>query len=222
MTQFTKLRQLINDYNNQPYVIKNLTGVDGKLIEIEFSFESRRDFLSKYLSYYQESTDLSEVIDDACKAIFEVQKDGKVYKIRHSHQVTYQDSSGKDRGIIVPKLNDKAKKVQARKQDILKAKHFDDLIKIINEDKIIGFGELAIYDAAVRISAYLTIKPDKVYLHAGTRDGMKALEEHNLVPQGASSAPTVSVDDLPEPLKELHPSETENFLCIYKAKLRKY
>jgi hypothetical protein len=38
-----------------------------------------------------------------------------------------------------------------------------------------GIGELAVYDTALRIGARLGLEPAKVYLHAGTRAGAKAL-----------------------------------------------
>ena len=41
--------------------------------------------------------------------------------------------------------------------------------------QIKGIGELTIYDTALRIGFYLDIYPDKVYLHAGTREGAKRL-----------------------------------------------
>ena len=50
-------------------------------------------------------------------------------------------------------------------------------MKIVEECKVKGFGELSIYDTAVRIGAHLRIEPDKVYLHAGAREGIKALED---------------------------------------------
>ena len=38
-----------------------------------------------------------------------------------------------------------------------------------------GIGSLTVYDTATRIGAFLKLEPDRVYLHAGTRDGARAL-----------------------------------------------
>ena len=76
-----------------------------------------------------------------------------------------------------------------------------------------GIGELAVYDTAQRIGAYLGLMPERVYLHAGTREGAKAL--------GVDvRRKTVAVDELPEPLRALEAYEIEDCLCIYKAELK--
>lgn len=42
--------------------------------------------------------------------------------------------------------------------------------------EVAGIGELYVYDTAFRIGAYLRLPPTRVYLHAGTRDGARALQ----------------------------------------------
>ena len=68
-------------------------------------------------------------------------------------------------------------------------------------------GELAVYDIACRIGAFLGLRPECVYLHAGTRKGARALDL-----RGAS----VPMRALPLALRSLTPSEVEDCLCIYK------
>jgi hypothetical protein len=74
-------------------------------------------------------------------------------------------------------------------------------------------GPLAVYDTALRIGAYLSLEPDKVYLHAGTRHGAKALGLQ-------ARREWLEMPDLPNALKALSAREAEDFLCIYKAALK--
>ena len=75
-----------------------------------------------------------------------------------------------------------------------------------------GIGELAVYDIACRIGAFLGFRPDRVYLHAGTREGARALGL-----RGAS----VRKIDLPGAFGCLSPAEIEDCLCIYKADIQR-
>ena len=91
---------------------------------------------------------------------------------------------------------------------------FDELHRTVH-DRIAGIhriGELAVYDIACRIGAFLGLSPDHVYLHAGTRKGAQALGL-----QGA----TVHKNDLPPEFRKLSPAEVEDCLCIYKAPIRR-
>ncbi len=71
-----------------------------------------------------------------------------------------------------------------------------------------------VYDAASRIGAKLRLKPQRIYLHAGTRDGARALG----VPR---SARVLEKRDLPRPLRRLAAHHLENFLCIDKRRLER-
>jgi hypothetical protein len=71
-------------------------------------------------------------------------------------------------------------------------------------------GDLAIYDTAIRLGAFLGMLPERVYLHRGTRDGAKALGLNH-------KASSLTVADLPPELRQLRPYEVEDCLCIYKA-----
>jgi hypothetical protein len=71
--------------------------------------------------------------------------------------------------------------------------------------------ELYCYDTALRIGAKLDLKPDKVYLHRGTRIGARKL---GLNTRGATLDPSA----LPDGLRGIEPSEIEDILCIYKDK----
>jgi hypothetical protein len=101
----------------------------------------------------------------------------------------------------------------AREIELLHTTTFEALIEIIKEARTPGIGELAIYDTAVRIAAYLGLEPDKIYLHAGTRIGVSKLI-------GQTNASSISKDQLPDALRNSNLScyELEDLLCIYKDK----
>jgi hypothetical protein len=75
-----------------------------------------------------------------------------------------------------------------------------------------GIGELALYDIAHRIGSYRGLRPVEIYLHAGTREGAKALE----LPTNRKSLPMSS---LPAGLRSLSAEEAEDLLCIYRKTL---
>jgi hypothetical protein len=78
--------------------------------------------------------------------------------------------------------------------------------------RIPGIGELTLYDTALRIGAKLGLRPQVVFLHAGTRDGAKALGLR-------AKVSTLPVSDLPGALAELEAREAGDVLCIYKDDL---
>jgi hypothetical protein len=75
---------------------------------------------------------------------------------------------------------------------------------------IAGIGELTVYDTALRIGAKLGLEPDRVYLHAGTRVGIRHL---GLDWHGES----IPLAKLPHALQTMRPWQVEDILCIYKA-----
>ncbi|MEH2091457.1 hypothetical protein [Nostoc sp.] len=80
-------------------------------------------------------------------------------------------------------------------------------------NKVEGFGELANYDVALRISQYLGIEVHEVYLHRGTREGFCALRLN------IKNRRIVPVEKFPEPFNQLSGDHLENLLCIYKKVL---
>jgi hypothetical protein len=100
-------------------------------------------------------------------------------------------------------------------EEIERARDFDELFKIVRTavKPIQGIGELYIYDTSFRIGANLNLFPTKVYLHAGTRRGVRALGlDHR--------AHTLKVSALPKQLHCLDPHELEDILCIFKDELK--
>lgn len=113
-------------------------------------------------------------------------------------------------------LAEASKKLIRRKKQIEACESFTELIELVEDvtADVYRFGELAVYDTSLRLGAWLDIMPERVYLHAGTRKGARAL--------GLSTGKGyLQMEELPEPLQVLEPREVEDFLCIYKAQLQK-
>ncbi|HTV57867.1 MAG TPA: hypothetical protein VMJ93_03260 [Verrucomicrobiae bacterium] len=96
-----------------------------------------------------------------------------------------------------------------------KARDFEALLRIVRTVvKIIpGLGPLYVYDTSLRIGARLNLFPRRVYLHAGTRAGARAL---GLNYKADSLAPSV----LPKEFRSLEPHELEDILCIFKGQFK--
>jgi hypothetical protein len=70
-------------------------------------------------------------------------------------------------------------------------------------------GEMAIYDTSLRIGARFGLEPEKVYVHRGTRVGIRNLGLD-------ARRDTIEMNELPIAVRRLSPREAEDFLCIYK------
>lgn len=97
------------------------------------------------------------------------------------------------------------------KEEIRKAADFDALLVIITNAirDVHRTGELYAYDTALRISYHLDLLPTRVYLHAGSRAGARALH----LPHNNES---IDASDLPPELRHRPAHEVEDILCIYK------
>ena len=97
-----------------------------------------------------------------------------------------------------------------RKRQIQASKTFAELHDIVSDvaADFHGIGSLTVYDTATRIGAFLKLEPDRVYLHAGTRDGARAL--------GFDQRDSLSASELSRAFRRLSPDEIEDCLCIYK------
>jgi hypothetical protein len=98
--------------------------------------------------------------------------------------------------------------------DLGDARSFDELHDAVATaiGDIHMIGPLAIYDIAHRIGAFLSLAPERVYLHRGTRDGARALG----LGRGRK---TLAIDELPREFRRLSAAEIEDCLCIYKAQI---
>ena len=103
-------------------------------------------------------------------------------------------------------------RLQAIAAQLQTATSFAELHRLIDRQikPIRGIGDLAVYDIAHRIGAYLRREPEAVYLHAGTREGARAL---------SLAGKKIEVRELPAGLRKLSAAEIEDCLCIYKDAL---
>lgn len=98
------------------------------------------------------------------------------------------------------------------KDTIVRCQDFDNILKSVSSVAIKGIGDLTKYDVAFRMGCAFGIFPDKVYLHAGTKVGAIKL---GLVKK-YSRKQYLTLDDMPDWLKNVEPYQIEDFLCIYK------
>jgi hypothetical protein len=152
--------------------------------------------LSDQLAFYRGLDSLEMVIDYAAMA---KRADGK----KHPHQQRL-----KPQNLLLLRNN-----LLENQAQLEASQSFADIIHLVRSCAVAGVGELAIYDTALRLGAYLDKFPDYVYLHAGTRKGagvlgLKADREY------------LVIDELPPAMRVLKPYEAEDFLCIYKEQLK--
>jgi hypothetical protein len=124
---------------------------------------------------------------------------------RYSHQYRIRrDSIGRATAALV-----------AAERAIARAASFDDLLRVMTAllRDVSGIGELYRYDTTFRIGAYLGVFPARVYLHAGTRAGARALGL-------AYKKEALEISEVPAALRHRAPHEIEDILCIYKDAFR--
>lgn len=148
--------------------------------------------LADYLDYFKSLASIEDAIRYACHG-----KDGKM----HRHQFRVGAAT----------LEEARKVLQRHAAKIAACKDFDELLGLVRDRtrQIDRFGELAVYDTSLRLGAHLGLWPTVVYLHAGTRQGCKAL--------GISTkSGTVRLAEFRATVRVLKPYEVEDFLCIFK------
>lgn len=165
---------------------------------VQHYIDSRRDEAKRELQYFGRQANLAKAIRVAALAI---NAKGK----RHSHQ----------RRIPGLLLEHYRRGLMRKRTSLLACKRFDDLMEISQSiaNKIWKHSELTVYDTAHRIGSYLKLHPDRVYLHAGTRTGAKALGVKR-------SVPYVFRRMLPPAFQRLKPYEIEDCLCTYIGALK--
>lgn len=106
--------------------------------------------------------------------------------------------------------------------------NFNEILTIVYELRISGFGQLCVYDTSLRLGAMFGKYPEVIFLHSGALKGIKKLKGHTWVTNhsqkfkvNANKHPYIAKDCLPAELQRLEPYHIENFLCIYKKKLSK-
>jgi hypothetical protein len=121
---------------------------------------------------------------------------------RHPHQRRIPRQVLRDAEVVLQRQGDR----------LAALRDFDALHRLVASTAggVKGIGELAVYDIAHRIGAYQGLAPDRVYLHAGTRAGARALGLDGKVADLAA---------FPTEFAALTAAEIEDCLCIFKGVL---
>ncbi len=151
--------------------------------------------LNAHLSFYKNQPTIEDAIDKAAMAIM---ANGK----KHPHQWRLKKS-------VLAEVREALLK---RRDDLQSSTSFAQIKQIVSDSAVHGFGELAIYDTALRLGYYLQQLPSEVYLHAGTRKGANTLTLN-------VSRASIRMEEFREEFHSLQPHEIEDFLCIYKEEL---
>lgn len=122
-----------------------------------------------------------------------------------------------------------SKIVKAAARGSLDMDDFERLHERLDEIKPYGVGPVTVYDVAIRVAAFLGIEPHSVYLHAGVRQGLKALQQaiwrqgNGLGPSGLMldmqkylRADKVPISAFPFPLNGMKADDVEDILCTYR------
>jgi hypothetical protein len=131
-----------------------------------------------------------------CRAVRSIRPNGKM----HNHQSKVSKA--------LPELENK---LLMSISNLTKNETFNQLYFMIDDLKTPGIGPMTVYDVAVRFGAFLKLKPEKIYIHAGTAAGLKTLGIR--VKQREMSIP---MEILPAVLRNKDPDEVEDFLCTYR------
>lgn len=118
------------------------------------------------------------------------------------------------------------KRIWTRRNQVKKCKDFDTLHDLFDEIKPYGIGPVTVYDVAVRVGAYLGIEPTSVYMHAGVRQGFKALQEAmdpfdndgapGWTDPQVAKLPRIPMSTFPSPLRHMRADDVEDILCTYR------
>lgn len=112
--------------------------------------------------------------------------------------------------------------IRAAHRGSLPMHEFDAFHDRLDQIKPYGVGPVTVYDTAIRIAAFLDIKPHSVYMHAGVRQGFKALEEalerrgEGPHMRGRWRFDKVPVSQFPHPLNGMDADDVEDILCTYR------
>lgn len=112
---------------------------------------------------------------------------------------------------VSPALPELERKLVDSINALVKSETFGQLYNAIDLRAPKGIGPMTTYDVAVRFGAFLGLKPERIYLHAGTQAGIKAL---GLSTRGCWQ--TFPEELLPAILRNKDPDEVEDFLCTYR------
>jgi len=217
------LEKLVRDFLYEPHKFFKYKDLNGNALNKEFVFDNYEHYLQEYLGFFKRVNTLKNAVSYACCGVFEVARDNQVFLIRHNHQEYFMGSNGSYRGLPLDDGKSVVRMVHSRLSDIKAVENFDDLYDIIKECSAAKrqFGQLSIYDSAVRIGAFLGIKPDFVYIHTGVRAGVAVLEEKGYTNNQLSNRNYAPLKEFPVEMHEMTEISAENFSCKSKEEFKK-
>lgn len=216
------LDQLVKEFLYEPHRFFKYRDVNGVSLNKEFVFDNYENYLAEYLGFFKSINSLKDVISYACCGVFEVVRNNQVFLIRHNHQEYFKGSNGSYRGLPMDDGKSVVRVVHARLDEIKSADNFDILYNVIKEcsEGKKQFGQLSIYDAAVRIGAFLGVKPDFVYIHTGVRLGVAILEEKGYTKNQLSNRDYAPLKEFPIEMHEMTEISAENMSCKSKDEFK--
>lgn len=188
----------------------------------------KQEQLNKYIQEFHKRGMLQEFLgmeDSFELAVLCQYKNAKGVLVRCPHQKRVRHRA----------MNSILERLNGQKERIANVRNFEELYKIVEENRVPNIGDLTIYDIAVRIGYLQTPKilpQDFVYLHAGTKKGAQALYNGGQLKTKPKNMMNVQDFDALEKLKKLdkelhnlpyfatYSMLVENFLCVKKEDLK--
>jgi hypothetical protein len=145
------------------------------------------------IGWFHDQPSLHQAIDRAARAV-----DARGRRYSHQYRIRRQSIVHARAALL------------AAEAQIARTTSFDDLLNVINGQlrEVAGVGRLYRYDTAFRIGVNRGLFPTRVYLHAGTRDGARALGL-------AYNKEALEMNEVPLDLRHRAPHEVEDIFCIY-------
>lgn len=175
-------------------------------------YRTHHHALHKMLDAFRELQSLAEAIHFGAGGIDPTDNHNPKNMYSHQHRLGREFCS------------DVASHLATKERSIAECESFDDLQTFIEHEAPGGFGELAIYDTAIRIGAKQNLFPAFVCLHAGAKIGA---DNWGL----DTSEGKLTITKLPPEFRDLQSPPlddnllcllcvyAEDFLCIYKDEL---
>ena len=111
-------------------------------------------FNNSFTQFVKKQNNINDAIQTAVLAINE---NGKMF----SHQTCIKKS-------VLYSYIDSLVNVNNQIQN---SKTFEELHNILSVNRVFGIGDLTVYDTTLRLSQYLNLFPEYIYIHAGTKKG---------------------------------------------------
>jgi hypothetical protein len=181
------LEELIQQNQTEDYKFFKHHEKDGKEVTTHIFFEAQFDNLGKYLGFYKDLPNMTEVIVLAGDGIFVLTNQSVEYIIRPIHLKLYFEKNGNHSGIPNDVSEQVRKNLIRQTKNFLNANTFDEIFNTVAQCKVNGFDDLSIYETARRIALYLNIDPKKSDHHKGVKNNMVISDDRGSVEIGSSN-----------------------------------